>query len=332
MGFETQDVQRKVISILRVLLDSHQPVGSRVIASRLKDLGIELGERDVRYHLKLMDERGLTRLVTPREGRVLTDRGVQEVMSALAKDRVGFAISRIETLALRTDFNYADQRGSIPINVSFFPRETFNEAVKIMKPIFRAGLSVSNLVAVAQEGEMLGEVIVPQGRVGLATVCSVVINGALLKAGVPIVSRYSGILEIKNNEPFRFVELIDYSGCSLDPSDIFIRAKMTSVREVIKSGNGRILATYREIPALCRPIAEQVLEELGRAGLRGLLVMGKTSEPVCEMPIELNRVGMVLINGLNPVAAIVEAGIEVENRGMSTVMEYQNLIKFQELS
>jgi len=76
MGFETQDVERKAISILKVLNDSREPVGSRIIAQRLRERGIELGERAVRYHLKLMDERGLTRLVGRRDGRALTERGV----------------------------------------------------------------------------------------------------------------------------------------------------------------------------------------------------------------------------------------------------------------
>ncbi|MBA7705244.1 hypothetical protein ES703_114068 [subsurface metagenome] len=58
---------------------------------------------------------------------------------------------------------------------------------------------------------------------------------------------------------------------------------------------------------------------------------GDTSEPVCEIPVELNRIGVILFNGLNPVAAAVEAGIEAENHGMSTVIDYQNLIKFWEL-
>ena len=59
--------------------------------------------------------------------------------------------------------------------------------------------------------------------------------------------------------------------------------------------------------------------------------MGNTSEPVCEIPVELNRIGIILLNGLNPVAAAQEAGVEVENYGMSTVIDYQNLIKFEEL-
>ena len=48
MGFETQDVERKVFAILRVLSDSQEALGARIVARRLKDLGVELGERAVR--------------------------------------------------------------------------------------------------------------------------------------------------------------------------------------------------------------------------------------------------------------------------------------------
>lgn len=331
MGFETQDVERKVISILKVLSDSQEPVGARVIAHHLNEYGVELGERAVRYHLKLMDERGLTRLAGRRDGRVLTEQGAEEVKSALVKDKVGFAISRIETLAFRTDFDYEKRCGLIPVNIAFFPREKFSKALHIMKPAFAEGLCISDLVAVAQEGEALGELIVPQGKVGLATVCSIAINGVLLKVGVPMVSRFSGILQIRNRKPLRFVELIHYAGCSLDPSDIFIRARMTSVAEVARMGEGKILATYREIPSICRSVVGEVVAELNKVGLGGLLVIGNSGESVCEIPVELNRIGIILLNGLNPVAAAAEAGIEVEIRGMSTVMEYQDLIKFEEL-
>jgi len=330
VGFETHEVERKVLSILKVLSASKEPLGARIIARRLKDHGVELGERAVRYHLKLMDERGLTRTIG-RDGRLITEAGIDELRSALVRDKVGFAISRIELLAFRTTFNWEKRTGSIPVNVSFFPRENFDQALQAMKPAFAAGLCVSDLVTVAREGERLGEVTIPDGKIGLATVCSIVINGSLLKAGVPIDSRFGGILQVKNHQPLRFVELIHYAGSSLDPSEVFIRARMTSVREVAANGNGKILANFREIPALCRPTAEEVVAKLKEAGLGGLLVMGNTSEPVCEIPVELNRVGVILLGGLNPVAAAEEAGIEAENHAMSTVIEYQSLIKFWEL-
>ena len=331
MGFETQDVERKSVSILRIISDSDKPLGARIIACRLKDYGVELGERAVRYHLKLMDERGLTQLIGQRDGRVLTERGIEEAGSALVKDKVGFAISRIELLAFRTDFDLNKRTGSVPINISIFPKQGFSKSLQAMKAVFASEFCISDLVAIAQEGDLLGETIIPRGKVGLATVCSIVINGILLKLGVPIDSKFSGILQIRNSKPLRFVELINYSGCSLDASEIFIRARMTSVLKAIGEGEGKILATYREIPAPCQHIAEETMAKMKESGLGGMSVIGGNSEPVCEIPVEPNRIGMVFVNGLNPVAAAVEAGVEVDNYGMSTVIEYKKLIKFEEL-
>jgi repressor of nif and glnA expression len=326
IGQESQEVERKVLSILKVLRESKEPLGARLISYRLRNFGVDLGERAVRYHLKWMDERGLTQLVG-RDGRLITEHGIEELGDALVRDKVGLAFARIELLAFRTDFDWDKGVGSVPVNISFFKKEKFSKALKEMKPVFAEGICVSDRVAIAQEGERLGELMVPQGCVGLATVCSIVINGTLLKAGIPIDSRFGGILQIRKKKPLRFVELIHYAGSSVDPSEVFIRARMTSVKDVVKNGDGKILANFREIPALCRPIADEVIAKLNKVGLRGFLLIGNTSEPVCEIPVELNRIGMILYGGLNPVAAAAEADIETETHAMSTVMEYQNLVK-----
>jgi repressor of nif and glnA expression len=331
MGFETQDVERKVLAILNTLGDSHEAVGSTIIAKRLKDMGIELSERAVRYHLRLMDERGLTRLVGRRDGREITVLGQAEQKRAMVNRKVGLTLSRIEMLAFRTNINLDKRTGLIPANVSLFRKEDFNKALKIMKPIFQAGLCVSDLVSVAQEGETLGDMVVPEGKTALATVCSIIVNGTLLKAGVPIDSKFGGILQIRNHNPLRFVELIHYAGSSLDPSEIFIRANMTSVAKVAAEGNGEILANYREIPAICQSLAREVSAKLKDAGLGGVYLMGNISEPVCETPIDLNRIGIVLIGGLNPVAAVAEAGIASESTAMSSLIDYQTLVKISEI-
>jgi repressor of nif and glnA expression len=106
---------------------------------------------------------------------------------------------------------------------------------------------------------------------------------------------------------------------------------MTSVIETARKGEGTILANFREIPALCRTITEEVINKLKETEIGGVLIMGNTSEPVCQIPVELNRIGIVLIGGLNPVAAAEEVGIHAEHHAMSTVVEYKNLIKFEEL-
>ncbi|MFA4837218.1 MAG: NrpR regulatory domain-containing protein [Dehalococcoidia bacterium] len=327
IGIEAQEVERKVLSILRIISESPDPVGARIISRRLQDYGIDLGERAVRYHLKLMDERGLTRLVG-RDGRLITLQGNEELKSALVEDKVGFAISRIETLAFRTDFDLKTRTGLVPVNISLFTKKSFPKALSVMAPVFKSWGCASDRIAVAQEGDVLGEITIPKGKVGLATVCSVVINGVLLKAGVPIDSRFGGILQIVNKKPKRFVELIHYEGSSLDPSEVFIRGKMTAVRQASTQGNGKILANFREIPSICRPIVEKAVSELAEAGLGRPLLIGNTSEQICGITVGLNKIGMILLGGMNPVAAAEEAGIEAENKPMSTILDYQLLTRF----
>ena len=91
-------LERKTLAILEILQEAGEPLGARAISRELALRGVDLNERTVRYHLMHMDERGFTRL-EGRSGRVLTQRGQDEVESALAVDRVGFVNSRIDGLA-----------------------------------------------------------------------------------------------------------------------------------------------------------------------------------------------------------------------------------------
>jgi len=292
----TFETERKVIAILKVLSESTEPLGSIHIARELERHGIFLSERAVRYHLRITDERGYTQPMG-HDGRMLTEHGLEELKMALAPEQVGF----------------------------------IQKAVAAMSEAFRAGLGVSDLVATASEGEKLGSVVVPKGKIGLATVCSVIINGVLLKAGIPTESRFGGVLELRDSRARRFVAIINYAGTSLDPSEQYIRAKMTAVNEAAKTGRGKILANFREIPAPARSVAQEVIDSLKESGINGVHTMGNTSEPVCQISIGMNRVGMVLLGGLNPVAAAVEAGIEIENIAESGMIEFNQLVSFWKL-
>jgi repressor of nif and glnA expression len=166
---------------------------------------------------------------------------------------------------------------------------------------------------------------------GLATVCSATINGVLLKAGIPMDSRFGGILEIHNSKPRRFVAIIHYAGSSLDPSLAYIRAHMTAVRDAATRGEGMILANFREIPAAAKPMAEELVERLRESNIGGVVIMGYTSQPVCQIPVGLNKVGVVLYGGLNAVAAAEESGIEAENIANSGTIDFQRLQSYWDL-
>ena len=318
------DAESKLISILKVLGESSEPLGSITLARRLEGEGVFLSERAVRYHLRIADERGYTQPVG-RDGRRITLKGQQEVKEALAPQHLGFVREKLETLAFQTTFNPEKRTGQLPINTSFIDRDKFKKALSDMKDAFKAGLCVSDLVATASEGERLGSVIVPSGKIGLATVCSVAINGVLLKAGVPTEFRFGGVLEVRNSKFRRFVAIVDYAGTSLDPSEQFIRARMTSVGEASRTGSGKILGVFRTIPAPAREVVEEKIAMLKEVGLGGVYALGNTSEPLCQIPVALNRIGVVQLGGLNPVAAAVEAGIEIENIAESGLIDFQQL-------
>ncbi|MCJ7605406.1 MAG: NrpR regulatory domain-containing protein [Dehalococcoidales bacterium] len=324
------DAENKLIAILKILSESSEPLGSITLARRLEHDGVFLRERAVRYHLKTADERGFTR-PGGRDGRMITPEGRREVKEALASQQLGFVRDKLELLAYLTTFDPIQRSGQLAINTSVFDKARFQKALAAMKPAFRAGICVSELVAVAEEGEKLGSAVIPEGKIGFATVCGASINGVLLKAGVPTEFRFGGVLEIRNKVARRFVAITEYAGTSSDPSEQFIQAGMTSVAEAVKTGSGKILGAFRTIPAPAREVVEDILGQLKKAGIGGIYALGNTSEPLCQIPVSLNRFGVVQLGGLNPVAAAVEAGIEVENAAESGMIDFRQLVNYKEL-
>lgn len=327
---DNRDMARKTAAILKVLSESSDPLSSLTIARELRARGLDVSDRTVRYHLRISDKHGFTRLQYRRR-RMITAAGLDELHSALIPEQVGFVSERISLVAFQTTFNASRHTGRLAINTSLFPAERFGQALEAMRDAFAAGLCTSELVAVACEGEKLGDVVIPEGRVGLATVCSAAITGVLLRAGIPMDSRFGGVLEVRNSEPRRFVAIINYSDSSLDPSEAYIRARMTGVREAATKGNGKILANFREIPAIARPLAESILSDLSEAGIHGVLRVGEASQPLCQIPAGLEKIGVIMLGGMNPIAAAHEAGIEAESFSESGTLDCGRLTSFWQL-
>lgn len=326
------EVERKILSILKILSVGKEPLGASLISRQLKKLGIDLSERGVRYHLKIMDERGLTEKFG-RQGRMITRKGLEELANALVADRVSLVISKIENLSFLADFDPLTRKGKVILNVSFLPKnkEQLKKSFRLMRDVFKSDFCISDLVTMANSGEKIGELEVPPGKFGFGTVCSVTLHSVIVKSGIPVEARFGGILQVENRQPIRFTELITYEGSSLDPLEIFIRSKMTSVREAARRGSGKILASFREIPAASLAASKDIFKKLKEAGLGGVLAVGRPSQPVLGASVALDRVGVVIAGGLNPLAALSEAHVEAENKAMSTLVEFGELQPFQDL-
>ncbi len=324
-------MSKTMLAILKVL--DKQPdtiIGSREISRQLKFHGIDLTERTVRYHLKILDAGGFTN-VFGKEGRKITHKGREELAQASVSEKVGFINSKIETLSYLTDLDLEKNEGNVILNVSYFPEERLKDALRIMRPIFSSPYIMCDKVVMHQSGEKIGEIIVPDGQIGFGTVCSVTINGIFLKAGIPVTSRFGGVLQIENSELSRFTALISYEGSSLDPLEIFIKSRMTDVLGAVKNRYGKILASFREIPIVSLEKVRQLSEELEKKGISGILIIGNPNQPLLEMPVAMDKAGMVIVGGLNPIAALEEKGIPTMSKAMSTLYRFSELIKFKEL-
>lgn len=323
------ETDRKTNAILKLIAEASDPIGSVEIAEKLKKLGIEMSERTVRYHLKMLNEQGLTKAFW-KEGRMITTKGREELGNAFVSDKIGFMSSRIETMAYQMDFDIYKKNGQVVMNISYIRESDFDKALEVMANVFKKKLATGDRVAIARAGMQLGGVPVPSGQVGFGTLCSINMNGILLKHSIPVESKFGGLLQIEADRPLRFTEIINYSGSTLDPHEIFIKSRMTNVNDAAK-GSGKILAGLREIPAASVHEADAILRKAEAAGICRALMIGKAGQPLLGMPVGMERVGLVVPGGLNPVAAVEEWGIETASKALVAMMDYDELVSFWDL-
>jgi len=323
-------MDRKQISILRVLERAQTPLGAGKVAKELLNHGIELTERAVRYHLEVLDELGLTEPMG-RPGRSITDKGRHEVSEARVADKVGLIHAKLEALAYLTTLDPTTGRGRVTLNISFVPTEALKRALVVIRPVANSRYATSRRVCVFQEGEWVGNQVVPKGRVGIGTVCSVTTNGILLKSGIPVESRFGGLLSIEGHAPRRFSELVHYGATSLDPIEVFIKSGSTSTSRAVSTGTGIIGASFREVPTVARDHVCRVLEQIVPWGLGGVIAIGSPSCPLFEVEVGPERCGLVIAAGLNPIAAIEEAGIPTVSHALTTLVEFDQLVDVNEL-
>ena len=320
-----RDNQRKFTAILRVLDEAGRPLGSTKIARGLRLAGIDLEQRMVRNYLEAMDSAGLT-VNLGRRGRQLTERGRSELASSLIIDKVGFIDARADELAYNMTLDLARHTGTAILNLSTLPAAYLDDAKRIMASVIQARLGMGRYGIIMQSGDGVPGLAITSGEVAIGTVCSITLNGLLRSAGIPMRSRFGGLLEIRDGEPRRFAHLIQYGGTTLDPIEIFIKAGMTSVLEAARSGNGLVGASFREVPAVALPQVRKVIQHMDEAGLCGLVLVGEPSRPLVEVPVDHGRAGIVITTGLNPVAAVQEAGIPTRNRALARLAEFGTLV------
>lgn len=319
------------IAILKALKEIHGPAGAARIRQQLLASGVKIQTRTVRFYLLQMDREGLTKPVSRRAGRQVTEQGHGELQHANIIEKVGFVAARIDSLLYRMSYDLRATAGTIVTNLALIPKSFLVRAVEDMKPVFARRLGMGTRLVIAREGETLGATTVPAEKVALGTVCNITASGILLKHGIPVTSRFGGLMEMKEWKPVCFTALIEYSGTTLDPLELFIRARMTRARDCARTGNGVIGVSFREIPAVAVPEVRRIKKEMERQGLDGILAIGNPNQPLFDIPVEEGRAGLIVNGGLNPIAALCEAHGEVQFQSLHEVEDVARFSEFHVL-
>lgn len=317
-------VQRKLTEILRIINESDGAIGARIIADKMRERGYKIGERGVRYHLRILDERGLT----SREGysgRVITDNGIRELEDGLIGHRVGFVITTIDELVYNTNIDVHTGEGNVIVNTALVDKDDFDEAIDIIAALCNSPYSISPYVRILEEDSQ--DIKIPEDKVGIATVCSITIDGILAHSGIPVNTKYGGLVQVHDARPVGFSDLIMYNGTTIDPMKIFINKRMTSIMETLDTGSGKLLANLREIPVSSRDHAIEVLEKAREIDIYGIIEVGQPDTSVLGGPISPGKIGVSLYAGVNSLVAVDESGIDISIHPISTITHFKDMTR-----
>ncbi len=305
--------EHRMIEILRILAKQENPIGSKLIADELKEKGFNLGERAVRYHMQILDEKGYTEK-KGYSGRVITNLGREKLEKGLIYDQVDFIYSKFEEMIYLTDFTYMSQKGNVVVNTSTIYNE---ESINIMKEIFESGLCVSPYVHLNEDKTT--------GKIEVTTLCGTTIDGILLNEGIASQPQYGGLLKIENYQPVKFTEIISYKKTSVSPLDAFSNSNLTSVLDVITKGSGIIPANFRLIPSIARERTIEIINKLDKIGIGGVIGISEEGKDLLGLPVPDGMVGIAIIGGMTPFCAIKELGEKIDIKIAEEIRDFKTL-------
>lgn len=236
-----------------------------------------------------------------------------------------FVNNTIEDYAIQTTFDPAKNEGTIVYNLSLVKTEDLEFAISVLKDAHRTGLSVSGRVRILEAGKKISGFTIPTDCTGICTMCSITFDGILIRHGIPVRPIGGGIVEIENRAPVRFTHIILYEHTTIDPLQVLMSQKTTSVTDVMRKGSGNILADIREFHMEAESLVGQVLDELSGTGFSTVLDVGMPNVPLLGVPVSPQFIGIAAIGGTNPLAAIREGGRWIQIQAMKGLMEFSEM-------
>jgi repressor of nif and glnA expression len=244
-----------------------------------------------------------------------------------AKEEMMFTNARIEEIMYSVTFNPKTRDGNIVVNLSVVDKKSLDAVLEIFKQVMYSGLSVCSYVKLFDEGETFIDYRVGEGKAGIATACSITIDGVFLKHGIPVRPKFGGIVQVKDRQPIRFTDMIRYDSTTIDPLEVLMSQELTSIKEMTRTGSGKILANFREVPMTAKDDVDHIINRLLTAGFYGILEVGDPNTPVLGVDVDRDHMGVIITGGTNPMAAVQESGIPIITKAIKGTMDFREMKK-----
>ncbi len=320
-NFEKSELD-PVVEILSVLAENDL-MSSGEIAKELRIRGIDLEPRTIRYHLKKLVDFGLVEKVEGKNR--LSRKGMLELKRRSVFGRLGEFSEVIEYNAYFCDFNLYSLKGVVPTDVALVDKDRWDDVVEVIKSVKDLDFLISNLVAVADEGEEMGGLYVPEGKIAIAVISNTVYDVIMRRAGISLFPEYTGLLQYENGKMRGFTELISYYGTTLSPGWLFVKSGLTSVYRCASDGRGYLLAAVRSFSRHAIEIVREEVRISENMGFGGVIEISYASGRL-SLPSG-NRARMVISAGLNYLAPLHEMSLNPDLRINEAFVDYREFGK-----
>jgi hypothetical protein len=321
------NIERKVVEILKILAEQEKPTGARFIANKLRERGIYLTEQAVRYHLRILDERGLTENFGLK-GRVITEKGLREIEKGNIADRIGYGLSRIHECIFYSNFDVETGEGKVIANLAIFPKNSLKKVTGIFDRCGKKGLAFSSRVAPARDIPLIEE-----GKVGIYYLSSFTLDAILYRNGIVSTLRFAGSVEMSNFMLTRFTQVIGFEESSITALDLFIQRMFSEVSEKsIFEGEGEVFGIYREIPFVGRERLVEIMKLLEEHDIKPAHAIGGLDEPVCGVPPRgVNKIGFVCVGPSTPIGILRASGVPTKVHISQEILDFSEFCDVKDL-
>ena len=254
-----------------------------------------------------------------------TGRNANQVQQTVSTDAHSATHHRCGHFSAAVDFNPDTNTGFIILTITCIASADAKEALNIVQSVLASPYAFSAKFTVIRGGTRIGDFKAPAHTTAICTVCSMTLNGLLLRRGIHATAKFGGVVKVEHGQPKKFSAFLSSGRAPIAPLDVFITCAMTSVCKTVECGSGDVLGSFLEIPEACLPEAKNLYGRIKKIGMGGKMMFGMPSQPLLGMPVTIGSAGIMVFHDLNTAAALTEKGIAAAASPAKTLYDYAAL-------